>query len=109
MVKAEVHILFFPVSVPSPTRIYPDVRTQAQIVKQELYVDQIRPQPPQPLPQRDDDWFVLFDAVREKAVIIPTGIQLIYVCTQHKTCALFTGYASVTQLLSRSVCASCSC
>ncbi|KAM4581075.1 uncharacterized protein PAE49_005741 isoform 3-T4 [Odontesthes bonariensis] len=62
-----------PVSVPSPTKIFPDVRTQAQIVEQELYVEQIKPQPCQLLPERDDDWFVLFDAVREKAVIIPAA------------------------------------
>lgn len=34
-----------------------------------------------PLPTRDDDWFVLSGTVREEAVTLPSGIQLLYVCT----------------------------
>ncbi|KAM4601150.1 uncharacterized protein ACJ7VT_020965 isoform 2-T2 [Polymixia lowei] len=36
-----------------------------------VVLEQIRQQPVQPLPGRDDDWFVLFDAMREEAVIVP--------------------------------------
>ncbi|XP_028280977.1 uncharacterized protein LOC114448296 isoform X4 [Parambassis ranga] len=64
-----------PVFVPPSTKIYPDVPVEVKTVEQKLQqIDfvQIRPQPSQLLPERDDDWFVLFDAVREKAVIIPT-------------------------------------
>ncbi|XP_051813077.1 uncharacterized protein LOC110969054 isoform X3 [Acanthochromis polyacanthus] len=63
-----------PVSVPLPTKIYPDVPTEVKRIEQkvQLDVDRIRPQVSQPLPDRDDDWFVQFDAVREKAVIVPT-------------------------------------
>ncbi|KAM9722962.1 uncharacterized protein ACNS7B_018509 isoform 8-T10 [Menidia menidia] len=61
-----------PVYKPSPTTVYSVAQSEVQLAERKLYVDQIRPQPPQPLPDRDDDWFVLFYAVREKAVIRQT-------------------------------------
>lgn len=76
----------FAVSLAVPSQIYPSVQPRIEVISierklQQVDPDQIRLQPSQPLPERDDDWFVLFDAVREEAVILPSGIQLIYVCT----------------------------
>ncbi|KAF7665728.1 hypothetical protein LDENG_00132620 [Lucifuga dentata] len=66
-----------PVSLIVPSQIYPDVIQPVIEVKsieqeeQMVDIDQIRFQPSQPLPGRDDDWFVLFDAVRDETVIVP--------------------------------------
>ncbi|XP_042281134.1 titin-like isoform X2 [Thunnus maccoyii] len=66
-----------PVSVPQPAKIYPDIQPEIEVksIEQKLPqvdLEQIRQQPSQPLPERDDDWFVLLDAVREEAVIKPS-------------------------------------
>lgn len=68
-------------------------------------LDQIRQQPSLPLPEKDDDWYVLFDAVREEAVIRPSGIQFAFApwllnCTfslNFKVEHLWSEEASVTQ------------
>ncbi|KAM9309485.1 uncharacterized protein KZ484_025542 isoform 9-T11 [Pholidichthys leucotaenia] len=61
-----------PVYVPQEIKIYPDVPTEAKSLALKLpLIDQIRPQPSQPQPDRDD-WFALFDAVHRKAVVMPT-------------------------------------
>ncbi|XP_041798225.1 uncharacterized protein LOC121610272 isoform X2 [Chelmon rostratus] len=65
-----------PVSPAAPGQIYPSVRPQIEVVSterelQRADLDRIRLQPSQPLPEREDDWFVLFDAIREKPVILP--------------------------------------
>ncbi|XP_041648442.1 uncharacterized protein LOC121513033 isoform X2 [Cheilinus undulatus] len=65
-----------PVSLAAPSQIYPSVEPQIEVISkeqkfQQVEFEQIKLQPSQPLPERDDDWFVLFDAVREKAVIAP--------------------------------------
>ncbi|KAG7242152.1 hypothetical protein INR49_024198, partial [Caranx melampygus] len=66
-----------PVSPAVPSQIYPSAQPQIKVTSteqklQQFDFDQIRPQPSRPLPERDDDWFVLFDAVRDKAVILPS-------------------------------------
>ncbi|XP_071372176.1 uncharacterized protein [Centroberyx affinis] len=66
-----------PVSLAVPSQVYPDVLQpviEVKTIEQKpklVLLEQIRQQPSQPLPERDDDWFVLFEAMREKAVIIP--------------------------------------
>ncbi|XP_068999114.1 uncharacterized protein [Embiotoca jacksoni] len=65
-----------PVSVPLMAKIYADVPVEVKRIERKVLqidVDQIRPQPSKPLPERDDDWFVPFDAVREKTVVIPAA------------------------------------
>ncbi|KAI3360936.1 hypothetical protein L3Q82_013144, partial [Scortum barcoo] len=71
-----------PVSLGTPSPIYPSIQLQIKalgIEQQQVDVDQIRRQPSQPLTERDDDWFVLFNAVREKAVRLPsvTPVEII--------------------------------
>lgn len=74
------------VSLAVPSQMYPSIQPQIEAVSieqklQQVELDQVRVQPSQPLPERDDDWFVLFDAIREEAVVLPLGIcRLIYVC-----------------------------
>ncbi|XP_017281980.1 uncharacterized protein LOC108241980 isoform X3 [Kryptolebias marmoratus] len=65
-----------PVSAPLLRKVYPDVPAEAERAGQKLRqtaFDQIRPRLFQPLPEKDDDWFVVFDAGREKAVISPAA------------------------------------
>ncbi|XP_062421474.1 uncharacterized protein LOC119198074 isoform X3 [Pungitius pungitius] len=65
-----------PVWVAAPSQIYPTVqpeRMEAITIEQKLQrvgPEQIRLEPSRP--ERDDDWFVLFDTIREKAVVIPS-------------------------------------
>ncbi|XP_035528044.1 uncharacterized protein LOC118335725 [Morone saxatilis] len=66
-----------PVSLALPRQMYESVQPQIEVISierklQQADLDQIRLQPSQPLPERDDDWFVLFDAIREEAVIPPS-------------------------------------
>lgn len=70
-----------------PSQIYPSAQPQIKVTSteqkvQQVTFDQIRPQPSHPLPQRDDDWFVLFDVVRDKAVIAPSGTRFMHFPTQ---------------------------
>ncbi|XP_069393069.1 uncharacterized protein [Paralichthys olivaceus] len=65
-----------PVSLAVPSQIYPSVEPQIEVKSIEMKVrqvelDPIRPQPPQTQPERDD-WFVLFDAIREETVVVPS-------------------------------------
>ncbi|XP_071325089.1 uncharacterized protein [Trachinotus anak] len=73
-----------PVSLAVPSQIYPSVKPEIEVKSierkwQQIDFDQISPQPSRPLPERDDDWFVLFDAIREEAVILPsvTPVEII--------------------------------
>ncbi|XP_070690933.1 uncharacterized protein [Pempheris klunzingeri] len=73
-----------PVSVAAMSQIYPSVRPQIEVMSieralQEVDLDQIRLRPSQPLQERDDDWFVLFDAMREEAAVLPsvTPVEII--------------------------------
>lgn len=72
----------FSVSAQRPNKVLPDIRAEAERVSQKLYqtaYDQVGPQLVQPQPEKDDDWRILFDPGREKAVLIPPGIKLISV------------------------------
>lgn len=73
----------FSVSLPLPAKIYPDIQPVIEVKRKEqklpkVDLDQIRQPHSQPLPERDDDWFVLFEAVREEAVIRPSGIHFAF-------------------------------
>lgn len=73
----------FSASQAVPSQIYPSAQPQIKVMSteqklQQVDIGQIRPQPSRPLPERDDDWFVLFGAVRDKAVILPSGTQFMY-------------------------------
>lgn len=75
----------FTVSLAVPSQIYPSLVPQFDVVSigqrlQQVDFNQIRPQPSQLLPETDDDWFLLFDAIREEAAIQTSGIKLNYVC-----------------------------
>ncbi|CAJ1061675.1 titin-like [Xyrichtys novacula] len=69
-----------PVSLAAPVQIlYPRIQPQSEVISteqklQRVEFEQIRPQPTQPLLVRDDDWFELFNAVREETVIEPRVI-----------------------------------
>lgn len=102
----------FSVSLAVPSQIYPIVKPGIEMISIERKLrqvddDQMRLQPSQPMPERDDDWFVLFDTVREEAVTLPSGIQLSYVCTSSVVTSfaafrvkhLFGGYAGVAQIV----------
>ncbi|XP_029307448.1 uncharacterized protein LOC115021278 isoform X4 [Cottoperca gobio] len=71
-----------PVSLAVPSQMYPSVQPrQIEVisVEQQVDVEQVRPQPSRPLTERDDDWFLLFDATREEPVILPsvTPVEII--------------------------------
>ncbi|XP_034731208.1 uncharacterized protein LOC117946871 isoform X14 [Etheostoma cragini] len=74
-----------PVFLAVPSQIYPSVqpqRIEVISIEQKLqHVDlkPIRLQPSQPLSERDDDWFVLFDAICEEVVLLPpvTPVEII--------------------------------
>ncbi|XP_035988332.1 titin homolog isoform X2 [Fundulus heteroclitus] len=56
-----------PVSMPQPTKVSPSVPPEAKGIEEKL-----DPISPQPLPESDDDWYILFDSVGDKSVITPT-------------------------------------
>uniref|UniRef100_A0A3Q2QND7 Protein 4.1 n=1 Tax=Fundulus heteroclitus TaxID=8078 RepID=A0A3Q2QND7_FUNHE len=56
-----------PVSMPQPTKVSPSVPPEAKGIEEKL-----DPISPQPLPETDDDWYILFDSVGDKSVITPT-------------------------------------
>ncbi|XP_054478342.1 LOW QUALITY PROTEIN: uncharacterized protein LOC129110178 [Anoplopoma fimbria] len=72
-----------PVSLEEPSQIYPSVQLQQMEVislereVQPVDLEQIRLQPSRP--ERDDDWFVLFEAICEKTVVLPsvTPVEII--------------------------------
>ncbi|XP_022617645.1 uncharacterized protein LOC111234028 isoform X1 [Seriola dumerili] len=79
-----------PVSLTVPSQIYPSVERQIEVKSierksQQIALDQITPQPSHPLPERDDDWFVLFDAIREEAVILPSVAPVEIIRDMRKT------------------------
>ncbi|XP_029927918.1 titin-like isoform X2 [Myripristis murdjan] len=71
-----------PVSQAVPFQVYPDVLqpvTEVKIIEQKpalVVLEQISQQPAQPLRERDDDWFALFDAVREETIIVPPVVPV---------------------------------
>lgn len=71
------------VSLAVQSQIYPSVVPQFDVVSEEQRLQQvdlnpITPQPSQLLPETDDDWFLLFDAIRDEAAIQESGIKLNY-------------------------------
>uniref|UniRef100_A0A8D2ZE27 Protein 4.1 n=1 Tax=Scophthalmus maximus TaxID=52904 RepID=A0A8D2ZE27_SCOMX len=78
-----------PVSPAVQLQICPSVESQIEVKSTEREVhwvdlEQIRPQPSQPRPERDD-WFVLFDAIREEAVMQPSVAPAEIVLDERKT------------------------
>lgn len=76
----------FPVFLAAPSQLFPSVQPGIEIISSEQKLqqvddDQIRLQPSQPIQEREDDWFVLFDSIREEEVALPTGIHSLYLCT----------------------------
>lgn len=72
---------FSSVPAAAPTQIiYPSAPAAVQLVGPEQKtpqsdVVQIRLPPARPSPGREDDWFPLFDRIREESVPLPLGIQ----------------------------------
>ncbi|XP_077576647.1 uncharacterized protein LOC144199115 [Stigmatopora nigra] len=65
-----------PVSKPMAPRTYPDVGPVIEVKGLELKelrvgLDQMQVQPLHLQKEKDDDWFVAFDAIRDQAVILP--------------------------------------
>ncbi|XP_077430721.1 uncharacterized protein LOC144057263 isoform X3 [Vanacampus margaritifer] len=65
-----------PVPLAKAAQIYPDVGPVIEVKAIELKplpvgLDQMRARPSQPQPEKDDDWFVAFDAVHDEAVVLP--------------------------------------
>ncbi|XP_076016727.1 uncharacterized protein LOC143008737 isoform X3 [Genypterus blacodes] len=79
------------VSLTSPRQMYPDVIQPVtevkRVVQKQQVVDlhQFRPQPSHPVPGRDDDWFVLFDALHEETVPVPPVVPVKIVPDMRKT------------------------
>lgn len=96
---------YFSVSAQLPSKVLPDVPAEAERVSQKLYqtaYGRVGPQLFQPLPEKDEDWCILFDPGREKAVLIPPGIKLNCV---RSLFVVHDRHASVTQHLSHFICA----
>jgi len=77
-VKFEDEICLLSVSLAMPSHIYPVIPPQQmeemslERKLQQVDREQIRLRPSPP--ERDDDWFVPFDATRVKAEVRPSGI-----------------------------------
>lgn len=99
---------FFLVPLAAPSQIYPSVPAGIKMISterkmQQIDVDQIRLQPSQPMPERQDDWFVLLERIGEDAVPLPAGIQLYTLipiynsvhgrCSNSSTLSLFVSVA----------------
>nr|XP_020492997.1 uncharacterized protein LOC109986625 isoform X6 [Labrus bergylta] len=66
-----------PASLAATSQMFATVQPRIEVKSteqtlQQVEFEQIRLQPSQPLQQKDDDWFGLFDAIREEAVIVPS-------------------------------------
>ncbi|XP_031708484.1 uncharacterized protein LOC116386431 isoform X9 [Anarrhichthys ocellatus] len=78
-----------PVSLAVPSLTYPSVQPpQMEVMSlerrlQQVDLEQIRLQPSRP--ERDDDWFVLFDAVREKPAVLPSATPVEIIPDVRKT------------------------
>lgn len=73
LAAAEVQLRFLLVCLVSPA--VTSVQPAIDIIKMEQKVQpvvELKPSPP--LRERNDDWFVLFEAFREEPVKIPAGI-----------------------------------
>ncbi|XP_026148920.1 uncharacterized protein LOC113122119 isoform X2 [Mastacembelus armatus] len=79
-----------PVSLEVPSQIYQSVEVETDVKNVELKLQQVdlkqvRPPPSQPLPKRDDDWFVLLGAAREGAARLPSVIPVEIIVGVRKT------------------------
>ncbi|XP_036071888.1 titin isoform X5 [Oryzias melastigma] len=61
-----------PVSLPLVPKIYADVSTKAEHAELKYSTDTVQIKP-QPVADRDDDWFILFDVDPKKALTTPTA------------------------------------
>ncbi|KAM6936089.1 uncharacterized protein PEZ65_006329 isoform 2-T2 [Lycodopsis pacificus] len=69
-----------PVSPAVPSLTYPSVQPpQMKVMSLERRLQQVDLEQTRLQPERDDDWFVLFDAVREKPAVLPsvTPVEII--------------------------------
>uniref|UniRef100_A0A3Q3IH89 SAB domain-containing protein n=1 Tax=Monopterus albus TaxID=43700 RepID=A0A3Q3IH89_MONAL len=79
-----------PVSLAVLSQIYPSVEHEIEVISieqklQQVDRDQLRPQPPQPLLERDDDWFVLSDPIHKEPAMLPTVTPLAIIPDMKKT------------------------
>lgn len=76
LAEAEVRLRFLLVCLVPPAA--PSVQPAVDIIRMEQklqpVVARLELKPSQPLQERDDDWFVLFEALREEPVKFPAGI-----------------------------------
>lgn len=79
LAEAEVQLRFLLVCLVSPavTSVQPAIDIMRMEQKLQPVVAQLELKPSQPLRERDDDWFVMFEAFREEPVKFPAGIQRI--------------------------------
>ncbi|XP_077384180.1 uncharacterized protein LOC144022882 isoform X2 [Festucalex cinctus] len=66
-----------PVPLAKAAQIYPDVGPAIEVKAIEVKplpvgLDQMRARPSQPQPEKDDDWFVAFDAVGDEVIRLPS-------------------------------------
>lgn len=80
LAEAEVQLRFLLVCLVSPavTSVQPAIDIMRTEQKLQPVVAQLELKPSQPLPERDNDWFVMFEAFREEPVKFPAGIQPSY-------------------------------
>lgn len=71
LAEAEVQLMFSLVCLVSlaVTSVHPAVEIIRMEQKVQWVVDQVELQPSQPLQERDDDWFMLFDPVKPSSGI----------------------------------------
>ncbi|XP_077454877.1 uncharacterized protein LOC144073149 isoform X7 [Stigmatopora argus] len=79
-----------PVSKPMAPKTYPDVGPVIEVKGLELKelqvgLDQMQVQPLHPQTEKDDDWFVAFDAIRDQAVILPLPDRSFEIASAFKT------------------------
>lgn len=76
LAEAEVQLRFLLVCLVSPavTSVQPGVDIIRMDQKLQPVVARLELKPSRPLRERDDDWFVLFEAFREEPVKFPAGI-----------------------------------
>lgn len=76
LAAAEVQLRFLLVCLVSPavTSVQPAIGIIRMEQKLQPVVARLELKPSRPLRERDDDWFVLFEAFREEPVNFPAGI-----------------------------------
>ncbi|XP_075964987.1 uncharacterized protein LOC142969175 isoform X5 [Anarhichas minor] len=75
-----------PVSLAVPSLTYPSVQPpQMEVMSLERRLQQVDLEQIRLQPERDDDWFVLFDAVREKPAVLPSATPVEIIPDVRKT------------------------